>query len=354
MSWPNPTPIKTPLPCYGLEHSPVAPDCIACPHKVPCADNHGKRKNRVPLSRAVFRLVPAAYNHVYDKVEEVDPEIPEIKRLFTLCLATVFNKKLKQIDVNSSIGKHAEEIVQLAAEAGCSLRLFMLANMVGFAAERAEQERIGASSRAKPFTAAQLTGKKALNRALLYAEVCRNQFGTFTLSALSSLSENDYEEKSIESAMLRSEISAGKFIVDYKIRHDGPPYEALFSSEELRLDPHWLAVEDNYRVTVLEQHLKTGTVSEALKNHRFATAQVIGHLKKHRNTAISLFLTREANMATAIRTVLGMFNLTPEDLEVEATPIKDPLVVWTNVGRAIQHARVLRYLETNQPEELRS
>lgn len=349
MNWPEPTPFAAPLPCFGLEHSSVDPRCRDCVHRQECLVYHGKRKNRITLNRARFQLVPTGYGYIYDKVEEVDPETPELKRLYLVCFQTVFETQLKDI-APAAIGKHEKEIVENAREAGCSIRLFMLANMVGFLNEKKEQERIGAASTSRSkFTAAQLTGKRALNRAKLYSEVCRTQFGTFTLGALSTLSETSYEEHSIEAAMLRSEITAGKFIVNHKLRNDGPPYEALYEAEELRLDPHWLAVEDNYRVTVLEKHLEKPSGSAVLKNHRFSATQVIGHLKKNKQAAIAMFQIREEIMGRALHDVLSTLGHMPDDFEIESKPVKDPLTLWTNIGRAIQHLRCLRYLESEQP-----
>ena len=76
------TPVKTPLPCFGLEYVATDPTCINCPHQTACIYYHGSRANRIPLEKAEFRLVPRAFGEHYAEGVFDDPEVPEMQRVY--------------------------------------------------------------------------------------------------------------------------------------------------------------------------------------------------------------------------------------------------------------------------------
>lgn len=339
MNWPELTPKEAPLECFALEYNGADPTCLACPHVAECKRHMLSRLDRIPLSKASYRVLPEAYD-VRFNIDADDPEAPEIQRVYILCYETVFGKKPHDYNV----GKHAAQIVELARRADCSLRLFMLANMVGH--QRMQKEIIAktALAKTKPFRVYLLTEDKALERARLYAELCRKEFGTFTLGSLSAMSETSYEDNDLDTRLLNSEVTAGRWLVGHKIIHEGPPYELFYECEEMNLDPHWLAMDDNYHALVLKDEKKRNRGSQELRRHRYAVVQAIGFLKRHRNVAITTFRARQRILPQAVSRVLEHFGYKPDDFEVKDEPITNPMELYVLLGRAIQHFNLLAYL----------
>lgn len=294
------------------------------------------RLNRVSLDKAVYRILPEAYAMRFN-IEADDPETPELQRVYILCHTTIFGKE----PTDYNMGKHREAVLTNIRKSGCSLRLFLLANMIGH--QRMQQETVAktALAKTKPFRLSMLAAPKALERASMYAELCRKEFGTFTLSTLSVLSETNYEASDLEKRLLDSEITAGRWLVGHKIIHGGPPYELFYESEEMNLDPYWLAIDDSYKTLVLDKKPRT---SQALQRHRYSVVQSIGFLKRHKNVAIAVFRARQQIMPKAVASVLEHFGYQPYDFEIEDKPITNPLELWVTLGRAIQHFNLLNYL----------
>jgi hypothetical protein len=176
----------------------------------------------------------------------------------------------------------------------------------------------------------------------MYAELCRKQFGTFTLSTLSVLSETNNDANDIEQRLLSSEVTAGRWLVGHKMIHGGPPYDLLYECEEMNLDPYWLAIDDSYKTLVLDKNPKS---SQELRRHRYSVVQSIGYLKRHRNIAITVFRARQQMLPQAVARVLDHFGYQVDDFEVEDKPITNPLELWVLLGRAIQHFNLLNYLQ---------
>lgn len=336
MTWPELTPVETPLSCFALEYSTSDPQCTACPHNRDCQRFTGSRLNRILLSKARFRTLPEAYE-VRFNIEGEDPEIPELQRLYSLCHQTVFGKEPK----NCPVHRYQEAIISNARRSDCSIRLFMLSNML--AHQRMQKEIIANTALAtvKNFKVHMLSGVVALERARTYAGLCRKQFGTFSLGTLSSLSETNLELTDVQSQMLNSEITAGRWLVGHKMIHQGPPYELFYECEEMNLDPYWLATEDSYKTLVLD---KEKSVSHEQRRHRYAVIQTIGFLKRNRSIAINTFCARQQIMPKAVNKVLESFGYHPDDFEIEDKVVTNPLELWVLLGRAIQHFNLLNYL----------
>jgi len=332
-------PVQKPLPCYSLEYNKTDPRCQNCPHQTGCIQHSGSRADKISLDKLKFKLVPEAFAKAYDFDME-DPELPHIQRTYFKCFEVVFGKP--PVD---DMSRFAQEVLAGARKTNNSIQMYMLAAMVGHReAQKIRMEKLGLAI-PRPFTAKKLTGPVALKHAKMYAEMCSNEFGAFALSSLSSLVEEDFTSKTLESKMLHSESTVGKFIVSYKIFHGGPPWASLFDAHELTLDPYWLAIDDTYTREIFMPYQENKRGSDAIKTHRFSVGQVMGHLKKHSNAAINAFRARETIMPRAVAEVVAFYGFRLDDFNIDPDPITDPMEFWVYLGRAVQHLHCLLYLE---------
>lgn len=337
MTWPEIKPITPPLACFGAEFKESDPKCAACAHNTECQQFMGARLHRIPLSKATFRMLPEAYDLRFNVVED-DPELPHLQRVYILCYQTVFERE--PLDCN--LGRFAKAILSNVRLSNCSVRMFMLSNMLGFKRMDEIRQAKAAIARTSKFTPWRLTDKTALERARTYSDLCHKEYGTFTVSTLSTLSESNVDKTDIEKKMLNSEICAGRWLVNHKTFHEGSPYGLMFEQISPDLDPRWLAVEDNYKVLVLDNKAWTGTQQQ--RSHRYAVVQSIGQMKRHSNTAGAIFKVRQDIMPEAVNKVLEHFGYRAEDFEVEDKAITNPLEMWVNLGRALQHWNLINYL----------
>ncbi len=302
----------------------------------------GFRLNRVTLNKVIFQILPHAYRQRFPITGE-DPDAQQIERIYCVCYETVFHRPSFKHQVN----RVAQKIADNARRSEMSIRLYILANMLGH--QRMEKERIAKAAIAKStqFTPWKLIDKNALQRAVTYAELCRTEFGAFTLSTLSTLAENPIDSNSLESRMLKSEIVVGQWLVGYKMLKSGPPYDLLYQEVEQDLDPNWLAIEDTYKVCVLDNKSRKG--SQDLRSHRFSVIQAITHLKRHQQLAAATFKARQDILPKALEEILQHFGHRTVDFEIENEPITNPLEIYVKLGLAIQHWNLLKYLnsETN-------
>jgi hypothetical protein len=333
------TPMKAPLPCFGLEHDPVDPMCRNCPHETECVKFMGVRAHKIPLDKLRFELAPLPLR---EKFNEDDPEVPRLRVLYADCYMTVFNKKAPSQD---SPERYQLEIIKNARQAKCSLHMFILSNMVAHTISEETLIKETEKARPKPFYPKLLADQTAITRAIKYAKVCNDRYGTFSLTSLSTFSGEDFERNDTDRAMLNSEVIAGKYVVSRKIQHQGPPFVALYEEEELALDPYWLAIEPSYRVTVLDPQREHKTGTKMLQDHRFNVIRVIGQLKRSRTMQRLVFHSRQKMMPFAVEQVLSYFGLRPDDLLYTAAPVTDPMVLWIQIGRTIQHYHCWRFIE---------
>jgi hypothetical protein len=347
---PVPASIAKPLECFGDGFQAADAECAACPHRQRCMVVMGKRRTHVPLSSMRFSLVPASYNIVYENTFIEDPEIANMPRTYIACYRTLFECHPKD---TSRVQQEAENIVRAATRNDCSVRLYMLACMMGHAVEQSQRVQHGGRN-AVPFTVKNLLGKIPETRAKMFRDLCAKEYGTFSVSALSTLTGTLVDKSSPEYKLLTSEIKAGQFIVDWKSKQGGPVYEALYSELELTLDPMWLAIEDSYKVYVLDPYQARRTGTDMEKSHRHAVAMSISYLKKHKQAGIMAFQARESVMAKAVADVLSLIGYSPDDFLIENEPVTDTIGMWVSIGLAVQHHQCLRYLDGERSTLFRS
>jgi hypothetical protein len=331
------TPQKAPLPCFGLEHERFDPTCQACPHKDGCVKAMGARYDMVPLNRVRWNIVPAAF--ASEALDMDDPEIPHLRRLYTDCYYSVFHRKPPE-----DASRFADDIKKNAAKVPCSVRMFILANMVAQREHEKQIVRHTEKLRGSSFRAKMLTGELAIKRAKTYQEMCHDEFGTFSLTSLSVLAKEDLKE-SMDDLMLRSEATAAAWFVRYKIFNGGSPNERLYESEELQLAPEWLAIEQTYIDTILKPYIERKiTGSDAVERHRFNAFQVHCQFKKNISLQRVAWVARQRIMPEAVRRVLATFDHQPADFLYPREPETEPMHFWMRLALTIRHYHCWLYL----------
>ena len=332
-------PQKAPLRCYGLEHNAADPMCQQCPHYAGCLEHMGSRANKIPLNHIRFNILPERFRqHVYDLQ---DPELPFLQRIYSDCYASVFHR-----NPTDNVSLYKQKIVASARAVPCSLRMFILANMVAHEVHEKEIINHTEKLRAATFRVKLLTGDFAVKRAQTYQELCRNRYGTFTLKSLDVLCNED--RPAGDALMERNETAVGLWVVRHRIYRSLPPDEtslALYEDIEFNLEPEWLALEENYERLVFSPYLKNKTGSEALQQHRFNVSQVLGHYKKHPALAREAWLSRQTILPQAVASVLSRFSYRPEDFLYPRDPVTDIMAFWRELGLVIRHNHCLKHLD---------
>jgi hypothetical protein len=250
-----------------------------------------------------------------------DPEASEIQALYERCYLTIFGAMPK------------DRLDDLVKETGCSLKLCMLAAM------RGHHE----TSPQLSFYANMLLGPSAISRTLLYRKACANEFGTFDLEALDSIT--DSRNKGLEARILNSEIIAGTWVVGFKMRCSGPYGLPLYNAKELCLDPYWLAIEPSYGRLVLEPNLTNPTTVSELKQHRYDVSRTLVELKRHRQKARSVFSIREKIAPEAVDRVLNHFGFQAADFTTSEPVVSDLLKFWGRLALALKNHFVSRFVD---------
>lgn len=336
-------PQKAPLPCYGLEHDRFDTTCQACPHAEGCVQKMGVRYDMVPLTKVKWNLVPETF--AGEALQMDDPEIPHIKRIYAECYESVFHRRHE----THPDYRAAKTVVMNSLRVPCSLRMFILSNMV--AQREHERQTIQHTSKMVPtkFTFKMLSGPLAVKRAKAYQEMCHNEFGTFTLKSLSVLTDDDVNELAIKddmpARMLRSEVTAAQWLVRYKIFNGGSGELAMYQSVELQLDPAWLAIEQTYINLILKPYIDRKLKgSEAEERHRFNVFQTHGWYKRHLSDQRVAFLARQQIMPEAVARVLSNFSHDTNDFLYPRPPETDPMKFWLRLALTIRHYHCWLYL----------
>jgi len=334
------TPRKAPLPCFGLEHSSHDPECHACPHYHECSTYMGSRRDKVPLDKIRFDIVPAEKwrEHTYDME---DPELPYLQRLYCDCFVTVFRRN--PLD---NVGRFKNEIAANAMKAKCSVRMFMLANMV--AHEVAEKEIVAHTEkqRSAAFRVKLLTAPFSIKRAEAYEQLCSERYGTFGIKSLSVLTGEDKDP--LEQGMAHSEQTAAQWIVRHKV-HTGTPRDdalrALYESEEIQLQPEWLALEETYEALILKPFLEKAYGSQLEQRHRFSVVQVYKHYKKNPSIGRNAWLTRQSIMREVLLNVISSFGYQPSDFLYPREPVRKPMDFWLELAYTIRQNHCWRHIQ---------
>lgn len=333
-------PQKAPLPCYGLEHDRADPQCQACPHYAGCLEHMGSRADKVPLDRLRFDIIPKEFQKKIIHEAE-DPEIPYLQRLYSDCFASIYHR-----NPADSASYYKSEIAANARRANCSVRMFILANMVAHEMHQKTMIEHTERQRAVPFRAKLLTNDLSVKRAETYQEMCNDRFGTFSLKSLEVLTDVDRDD--IDAKMEHNETTAGLWVVRFRIYNGvqrDPTLTALYADKEFDLDPEWLALEPSYGALVLDAYRAKRTGTEALQRHRFNVIQSLGHYKKHPAMGRAAWLARQDALPRTVRVVVSRFGYQPEDFLYPREPITDMMNFWLELGLTIRHNHCWRLLE---------
>lgn len=337
-------PQKAPLPCYGLEHDRLDPTCQQCPHADGCVAHMNSRADKVPLDRVKFDLTPEDAPEKFkaslqkEVMEMDDPELPHLQRLYCDCFASVFHK-----NATDNVSRFKEEVAVNAMKAKCSVRMYILANMVAHSVHEKTVIKHSEKQRSAKFSAKMLTGERAIKRAKTYQEMCNDRFGTFSLTSLAVLSDDDKED--MEAAMLRSEVTAAKWLVRYKIFNGGPGMLETYNNIELELAPEWLAIEKTYIDLILKPYAaKEIKGTEAVERHRFNVHQVHCHYKRHSGNQRLAFISRQRIMPQAVREVVSSFHHRTDDFLYPRSPVTKPMEFWQSLALTLRHYHCWLYL----------
>ena len=339
------TPIKIPLPCYGLEYNRTDPTCQQCPHSKGCLVYMGSRADKVPVDRVQFDIVPKEF--VKNRYDMHDPELPHLQRLYTDCYSTVFH-----LNPTDNVQQYKKEIAANALKANCSLRLFMLANMVAHQLHDGLVIKNTQRQRSARFTVKQLAGELSLKRAAMYQEMCQERYGVFSLSSLAVLVDSDNKD-TLEDTMLRSEVTAANWLVRFRIFNSQPLEVPMYDSIEQQLAPEWLAIEQSYMTHILKPHIESGRrATPVLERHRYSVWQTHQYYKKRVSEQRIVWLARQAIFPEAVRQVCATFSLHADDLlhprvytlDPVENPNKSPLDYWRTLALAIRHYHCWLYL----------
>lgn len=283
------------------------------------------RSDRVPLSKIIFDIIPTKFVKNENRINEYG----DLAAAYADCHSVAFNKP--------SVGynpKYASQIIKNIRKSAMPSRLFILANMLGWKLK----------SPGKPFFAAVLSGDAAVNSANIYREACRSEFASFCETDLRYLHGNKSAGNSLEKIFLASEIIAGTWISTHKITNAGNPFAAFYAANELKLKPEWLAIEPHYAALVLTPHRENSERAKmSIENdHRYSVSACIRAAKRERSVASRYFEARQAVLPEAVKQVLSVRGMNPDDLEMKSEPVSDPMMLWWRMGLALQHVACLK------------
>jgi hypothetical protein len=292
----------------------------------------GELVGRVDVDQVPFHFMPPAFASRCVPVEGQDPDLANLESVYAFCYEWVFQKKAR-----GNLLRNRTLILERVREAGTSVKLFLLANMLGWKKSHGDTD----------FYPKTMTGTAAVYQVKTFAATCQKLYGTFDITSLDQLMGSDVAAQDFEAHMLNSEVTAGAWIVNYKLFHEGVPFRRLYVEKEMALHPYWLAIEPSYYDNVLAQYEggPESGCSTLLRRHRWNTIQVISKLKRQSCKAIAVFRSRERIMPEAIRRVLSQRGLRAEHFQVENIPVVDTIRFWTRLGIAIQHYECLKFVD---------
>lgn len=319
---PKLTPISSPRACYGLSQDTRNPECKLCSHFSACFTHMGTRARRVTLDRLTFDLVPPGLHKL--PAAGFDPE-QDINALYQSSYRLVYGT-----NPNDTLGKFTPTVLRLARQAKVSVSNFITISMVGYSLAWPD----------KAFTPGCLTGNQALSRVKTYAQACLDKFGTVDLYGLDALTNQNNAQYSLRTRMLNTEVTVGKWIIEWKLDNEGPPYSALFDALEQDLDVNWLAIEPRYAPRL---QAYTQTANATANSHSVALKMRV--LKKRKHESYANFVYRQMVLPEALKQVLSEFSYMPTDFERVNEPVTDALQFWHRLALAIQHVECLKWID---------
>ncbi len=316
-------PRQAPLSCYSLDQDEHNPECKACPHFDGCREAMGTRAGRIPLNCQVFDLIPAGL--AKGPVADFDPEA-DVNMLYQATYRLVYGS-----NPNHTVGKYARSVFSLARKAKVTLPNYILINMVGYQLAWPE----------KQFVPGCLADGRALARVKTYAKACTDKFGSVDMEGLDAITGQDNAQFSLRVRMLDAEVTAGKWIIEWKLDHEGPPYEAMFDELELELDINWLAIEPRFAPRIQRYIQKANATANS---HEIADKLKI--LRRRRHESYANFVYRQMIMPKAVDQVLEEFGYLASDFERVNKPVTDTLQFWHRLALAIQHLECLKWIDS--------
>lgn len=335
-------PQDVPMPCYGAEQRPANLTCGTCLHKDGCAAAMGKRLNRVTVDSARFNLIPEALADVMWSEDD------EFKQAYDECYRIIFHpsESHQGFDPDSlhkcpDIRSHVESA---AAKIGCPLRMFLLTTMWGH-----KVKNPGAR-----FYCSMLAGEAACRRVKAYRAEVENLYGVFTEKTLDEYTD-DATIKTHARKLLDAEVTAGSWIVGYKIKKGGPPEVPFYDMHETQMPDLWLAVEPSYHKFLVEWRAAGSQGTPAQRKQRARVAKLTAELKRRSKQAIAVFKARESIMGEATKRVLEFRSFNTAQFRVQQSLVfTSTFLFWTRLGLAIQHYWCLEYLKGDKHKALRA
>lgn len=346
---------KTPMACFGIDQDLSTVSCLNCLHKMACFEAMGRRTQQVPLTKARFDFMPAKYQVPKDK-----PTMRYAQQIYGHCFHTVYGR---YPDTSDSLSANFQAIEKQREKVGCSLKVYMMACMM---AHRDNQDRlvdVGHRNVEAAFRASGLVNPHLLNDVLLIKKLCIREYGTFDVQSVAAMTDVECAHDDLARRLLESEMLAGDFIIRWKQTHKGFPWTALFDAHELDLDVDWLTLEECYtkriqtsvvkkvmrddgEIVEVKTEVPKVTISNKVRQVRFAVNQRTGLLKRRDFLALGAFTTREHIMPLALRRVLAKWDMKMDDFEIPIDAQKGPpLMIWYWLGLAIQHTHIIWALE---------
>lgn len=297
----------------------------------------GTLANRVTVDQTPFDLVPMGLgsavgdSDVYDN----DPSTSCIEEVYAFCHQWVFRHKAP-----GRIGLHRKAILNRVRESGTSIKLFFLANMLGWQESRPNTK----------FHAKVLTGEPAVRQVKTFASVCRERYGTFDTVALDNLTGSKIANEDFEHLLHKSEMEVGNWIIGYIMLKSGNVTENLYKEKEIDLHPYWLALEPSYFDLILRDYLANpdATTCPVLREHRHRAVHILGKLKHSSRSAMAVFRAKERVMPDVITRVLALRGFSVRDFMVERKIMRRTIRFWESLGRAIQHFECLNFVDKNK------
>jgi hypothetical protein len=296
----------------------------------------GRLAQRVTVDQTPFDFLPPRLgsaigdNDVYDS----DPSAGCIEEVYAFCHHWVFQRKAP-----GKVGLHTKAVLNRVRESGTSIKLFFLANMLGWKESRPTDK----------FRANVLTGDFAVRQVKTFASVCRERYGTFDTVALDNLTGSNIADEDFEHLLHKSEMEVGTWVIGYRLLKSGNVAANLYKEKELDLDPYWLALEPSYFDLVLRDHLADPAAASGgcpvLREHRHRAVHILGRLKHSARSAVTVFRTKERVMPDVIKRVLALRGLRSIDFMVEQTPQRQTIRFWEYLARAIQQFECLKFVD---------
>jgi len=304
------------------------PECRKCPHKGDCG-KHAVRYGTVSLSEAKFDLCP----------KELVPDPYTTAAILSESYTLAYCNYYLEVPKSKIDSKTARQIQEDARRMGMNARTYVEAFVASFHAGYSDY---GSTCRPDRFLS------DAYKRTLKdNVKLVKRKYGEFSVENLERVLYGDVQNTT--STFLRSEVTAGRWIVGWVIRGGSLPIANLYKQMELKLDPEWLCIEDHYINKVIIAKKDTGLRrTSSRKRHTVAqlraeaTSKRVGHWSKARG----YFRVKERVMPEAVREVLSTYDLVPSDFEIddESDALKDTLKFWVFLGLAVQHYYLLRYV----------